>query len=507
MHVEDLLRLESLDLELLWGEEQQLLREITGVTATDLEDPTRFLRPGEVVLSGLVWWGPEKGTEKISRFVSALVTAGAAALLAGEETHGRVPEELTRSCRENGIALLAVPSRTNFRAITEAVYLRQWGDLSRRPTSHRYALPDNVRSELSDLVRAGAEPDVLLDRALAHVGTPDCYVLTPTGRTVARTPAAPAIPAQRGRELLRRAPDGLTLLIDTDSSPYDSWYLHLADAAAVPPRLLHETADVLADHRYGRDRARNESRRRAGELIRLVDAPAADLPALSGALTACGLSPGGPFHVIAAATRTEGDQGAAADALAEALRHTPDRPFALGRLPHGEVLAVVQGGTEVAVELRELWRLVQACEPLVPLHVGVGGQADAPDRLNSSLTGARYALAAARTQEPDGAGVAAVDDLTTLEGLLAGIPTDVRASYHDRVLGPLADDAHTSSQMLRETLESFLAHNGSWARTAASLHLHVNTVHYRIQRIEVLTGRDLSRLEHKLDMYAALRCR
>ncbi|GGU27166.1 PucR family transcriptional regulator ligand-binding domain-containing protein [Streptomyces violascens] len=121
MHVEDLLRLESLDLELLWGDEQQLVREITGVTATDLQDPTRFLRPGEVVLSGLVWWSPGNGTEKISRFVSALATAGAAALLAGEETHGAVPDELTRSCRENGIALLAVPSRTNFRAITEAV--------------------------------------------------------------------------------------------------------------------------------------------------------------------------------------------------------------------------------------------------------------------------------------------------------------------------------------------------------------------------------------------------
>ncbi|GAA2471971.1 helix-turn-helix domain-containing protein [Streptomyces mauvecolor] len=507
MHVEDLLRLESLDLELLWGEEQQLVREITGVTATDLEDPTRFLRPGEVVLSGLVWWSPGNGTEKISRFVSALATAGAAALLAGEETHGAVPDELTRSCRENGIPLLAVPSRTNFRAITEAVYLRQWGDLSRRPTSHRYALPENVRSELSDLVRAGAEPDVLLDRALAHLGAPDCYVLTPTGRTVARTPEAPAIPAQRARELLRRAPDGLTLRIDTDSSPYDSWYLHLADAATAPPRLLHETADVFADHRYGRDRARKEARRRAGDLVRLIDARSPDLSALRGALTDCGLSHGGPFHVVTAAAKADADQGAAADALAEALRHISDRPFALGRLPHGEVVAVVQGGPEPAAELGELWPVVHACAPLVPLHGGIGAEVTSPDRLNSSLTGARYALTAARSKAPDGARLGSVEDLTTLEGLLAGIPSDVRAAYHDRVLGPLADDDNTSSQMLRETLECFLAHNGSWARTAEALHLHVNTVHYRIQRIEVLTGRDLSRLEHKLDLYAALRCR
>ncbi|MCX5386841.1 PucR family transcriptional regulator ligand-binding domain-containing protein [Streptomyces sp. NBC_00083] len=506
MHVEDLLRLESLDLELLWGEQQQLDREITGVTATDLEDPTRFVRPGEVVLSGLVWWSHANGTEKVSRFVSALAGAGAAALLAGEETHGSVPKELARSCKESGIALIAVPSRTNFRAITEAVYLRQWGDLSRRPTSHRHALPENVRTELSELVRAGVAPDVLLDRALGHLGAPACYVLTPTGRTVARTPKAPALPPQRARELLRRAPDGITLRVGTDSSAYDSWHLYLIDAAAAPPRLLHETAEVLADHRYDRDRLRNESRKRAGELIRTIETRSADPAALTGALTACGLSTDGPFLVVSAATPEDGDQGSAADALAEALRHPPGRPFALDRLPHGEAVAVVEGGPEVARALRALWPEVHACAPLVPLHGGIGPAAG-PAQLHAALSGARYARSTSHAQEPGGARVTAMNDLTTLEGLLAGIPADVRAAYHTHVLGPLADDSHSSAQMLRETLETFLAHNGSWARTAEALHLHVNTVHYRVQRIEVLTGRDLSLLEHKLDLYAALHCR
>ncbi|MFI8338795.1 helix-turn-helix domain-containing protein [Streptomyces sp. NPDC085639] len=59
--------------------------------------------------------------------------------------------------------------------------------------------------------------------------------------------------------------------------------------------------------------------------------------------------------------------------------------------------------------------------------------------------------------------------------------------------------------MRRETLEVSLADNCSWARPAEALHLHVNTVHYRIERVEVLTGRDLSLLDHKLDLYAALR--
>ncbi|WP_405481297.1 PucR family transcriptional regulator [Streptomyces anulatus] len=103
--------------------------------------------------------------------------------------------------------------------------------------------------------------------------------------------------------------------------------------------------------------------------------------------------------------------------------------------------------------------------------------------------------------------ITAIEDLTTLDALLTGIPADVRTAFGIHALGPLADDTNPSYRMLLETLDVFLAHNGSWARTAEALHLHVNTVHYRIQRVEILTGRDLARLDHKLDLKAALLCR
>ncbi|WP_306313942.1 PucR family transcriptional regulator, partial [Streptomyces hydrogenans] len=90
--------------------------------------------------------------------------------------------------------------------------------------------------------------------------------------------------------------------------------------------------------------------------------------------------------------------------------------------------------------------------------------------------------------------------------LLAGVPADVRDAYRATVLGPLLGAGRGSGAMLLETLRTFLAHDCSWARTAAALHLHVNTVHYRVRRIEALTGRDLSRLDHKADLRAALLC-
>jgi DNA-binding PucR family transcriptional regulator len=37
------------------------------------------------------------------------------------------------------------------------------------------------------------------------------------------------------------------------------------------------------------------------------------------------------------------------------------------------------------------------------------------------------------------------------------------------------------------------------------LHVHVNTVRYRVQRVEELTGRDLSSFEDRVDVFLALR--
>ncbi|WP_373031450.1 PucR family transcriptional regulator [Streptomyces sp. NRRL B-2790] len=91
--------------------------------------------------------------------------------------------------------------------------------------------------------------------------------------------------------------------------------------------------------------------------------------------------------------------------------------------------------------------------------------------------------------------------------LLTGAPADVRVACGRTVLGPLLDAGRAGVAVLLGTLETFLACDGSGARTAQALHLHVNTVHHRIQRIEYFTGRDLSRLSDRLDLWAALLCR
>ncbi|MGW7194387.1 PucR family transcriptional regulator, partial [Streptomyces sp. NPDC054838] len=216
-----------------------------------------------------------------------------------------------------------------------------------------------------------------------------------------------------------------------------------------------------------------------------------DAGALEDALGAAGLPAGGRYRVLAA---TSGD------ALAEALAHLEGARYAvegttavLHEAPHAKDAAT----PDPTALLRPVWPLLQACaDPKADLRLGIGARATATEELRASLGQARFALRAADREVP----VRGVEQLGTLEDLLAGVPCEVRSVFGARTLGALGDG------MLRETLEVFLAHNCSWTRTAEALHLHVNTVHYRIERVQALTGRDLTRLDHKVDLYAALRC-
>ena len=91
------------------------------------------------------------------------------------------------------------------------------------------------------------------------------------------------------------------------------------------------------------------------------------------------------------------------------------------------------------------------------------------------------------------------------EQLLASVPATVLRSFRDRLLGPLTDYDDRHNAELLATLRSFLACDGSWSACASLMYVHVNTVRYRISRVEALTGRDLSALADRVDFFLALR--
>jgi PucR family transcriptional regulator, purine catabolism regulatory protein len=73
------------------------------------------------------------------------------------------------------------------------------------------------------------------------------------------------------------------------------------------------------------------------------------------------------------------------------------------------------------------------------------------------------------------------------------------------VLGPiLAYDEEHATELLR-SLALFLDENRSWQRSAELLHVHKQTLVYRMHRVEELTGRDLRRTADVVELWLALR--
>ncbi|NBM17479.1 PucR family transcriptional regulator [Streptomyces sp. GC420] len=138
------------------------------------------------------------------------------------------------------------------------------------------------------------------------------------------------------------------------------------------------------------------------------------------------------------------------------------------------------------------------------LTLGVSAAVHSAEGLRGALEEARHArrVAAARTGRVCAAGH---HELASHVLLLPFVPDDVRKAFTARLLDPLRDYDRRHRAELIPTLEAFLDCDGSWTRCATRLHLHVNTLRYRVGRIEQLTGRDLSRLEDKLDFFLALR--
>lgn len=89
--------------------------------------------------------------------------------------------------------------------------------------------------------------------------------------------------------------------------------------------------------------------------------------------------------------------------------------------------------------------------------------------------------------------------------LLAGLLTEDAEGLRvwvSEVLGPLAS-ATENDERLRETVHTFLRSGSSFKAAAAELHLHFNTVRYRVERAIERRGRSID--DDRLDVEVALR--
>ncbi|MCW2995377.1 MAG: transcriptional regulator, CdaR, partial [Conexibacter sp.] len=90
--------------------------------------------------------------------------------------------------------------------------------------------------------------------------------------------------------------------------------------------------------------------------------------------------------------------------------------------------------------------------------------------------------------------------------LLLGDPA-VAAGLADEVLGPLTAAPAASQDRLVETLAAWLAHQGEVRPAAEQLHVHTQTVRYRVAQLRELLGDRMACAEGRLELELALRAR
>lgn len=74
-----------------------------------------------------------------------------------------------------------------------------------------------------------------------------------------------------------------------------------------------------------------------------------------------------------------------------------------------------------------------------------------------------------------------------------------------RAIGPVLDYDERRGTSLVQTLEAYFGTGGGLAKTAELLHIHVNTVSQRLERIARLLGEDWHTPERALEIQLALR--
>jgi len=138
--------------------------------------------------------------------------------------------------------------------------------------------------------------------------------------------------------------------------------------------------------------------------------------------------------------------------------------------------------------------------------VGIGNIANGASELARSHLEARQALRLTR-RAGSHARVASYRSLGAFRLLLEVQSPDALRRFVEELLGPLLEYAQSRDTPLLETLEALAG--ARWIRRAAArqLGIHINSMSYRVERIEALTGLQLDDPETRVAISIALRAR
>lgn len=493
--VRDLMRLPHLRFTLVAGE-SGLDHEVSWVHTSDLPEPWKWHGAGELLLTNTVGLPAEEGEQV--QFVERLFECGASGLGIGLGLSG--PSLLVGALRradELPLPLLTVPLSTPFTAVVRAV-----ADANSREESRQLWRVSRLYEVLRTSVAAGSPGPELFRRLGDELGVRLSVVDPATGRSLfgdgecGYAAELTAGYAAHGNELPAMLP------LRPRAAPGAASAVAVAMPGDQPAALVVEAADgqlpstVLLHHvavggalELARLTESQERERRLGAnlltrlLDRRIDPQAAQLQ-----LAELGLDLAECVLIVA---RTTGDG---------TLAH---RRLAAARVPHallhrdGAVHLLLPAAAVAEALAAEIWPALADGSA----GLGVSDRITAPSRVADAAQEARWALAVATSSGQRTAHYG--DESMTLP---PRTPAEARVLV-SRLLAPLIrHDAQHGTDYVT-TLRVFLTADRSWRDAAAVLHIHRQTLGYRLRKIEQLTGRGITRTDHIAQWWLALRAR
>jgi purine catabolism regulator len=472
----DVLAEDSFGITLLTGGDDCARREVRGAHAVEVDAPARWLARDWVMLTTGVRL---RGNVPAQRgLVPALEDAGVSALGFGVGLgFKQVPAALVDVARERGFPVFAVPYETPFREIVHFVERAVSGG-----EEHVFRRLTALQRYLVDALRTPEPERAMIDR-LAGFLDAGVMLLGSDGEPeiVAGKP-----PVAELRSEIRAQPVGL---MELEAGGWHAVATPIATRAGQDARWL-----VLASPRPGfigklAKPAAEAAAPLLAAMTRLDEVVRDQEQAVKAALLEEALEPAQVRDLRPRSPRERPDLAGVRRELVAALEHA--------RVPH---LVLQRGDSLMALVQAGDARIRAALEPLAgapPVAIGIGRAVEAIADAHHSLRDAE--LAVARAELGDGTRIVRFEDFDLGTFMVSEIAPERLGPKVEEVLCVLR-----ANPPLREAICAYFEHDLDIAATAIALHLHRNSLRYRLARLEQLLGRSLKQPATIAALYVAL---
>ena len=472
---------------------------VSWVHSSDLDDPTPFLDPGQLLLTdGTQFPVSDAGGDVYRDYVRRLVDHGISGLgFATQVIHGALPEGLESACREQGLPLLEVPDRTPFIAVIRFVAdwlareqnaRAEWSLQAQRSIARAALRPDGLRSILAELERQLHGWVALFDAAGNHILMPNNRPV-PSGLMPSVEGAVRRALDQGARSVAQLTVEGQQITLQTLGRRHNlRGVLVLGAIEPLDPARtdIINSVIALASLALEQTRTLDTARRhlRSGVFEQLLSG-SMDVAART-ARQVWGRLPGEPVIVTAARPPHQGQN------LLEALELLSDDH-------RGAVFYAQRNENVVILANPAHQQKVAALLGRYGATAGTSAPTDFPGLSQALKEGERALQRAGELSRP------LLDFSEVADGGMLGLLRRQEAeSVARRLIEPLTRHDEAEQTQLLPTVAAWLTNNCVWDRTARQLGVHRHTLRNRIDAAGNILGLNLDGLRDRLELFAAL---